>query len=138
MKSAGIESFSDDAGTVEVRDVAAPTPGPGQVRVRMRMAPVNPSDFNYIDGIYERSFARMIWNRGVDRPTDRPGSDVFPRPPYSLGVEGVGVDVLDGLRDLRALVRAGVEHRNAVAASEQAVHDERSRRPGSPDHERVH
>jgi len=91
MKSAAIDSFSDDASTVEVREVAPPKPGPGQVRVRMRMAPVNPSDFNYIDGIYERSFARMIWNRDAERPTDSPGSDVFPRPPYSLGVEGVGV-----------------------------------------------
>ena len=86
-----IDAFSDDASTVEVRDVAVPTPGSGQVRVRMSIAPVNPSDFNYIDGIYERSFARMIWNRGAERPTDRPGSDVFARPPYSLGVEGVGV-----------------------------------------------
>jgi NADPH:quinone reductase-like Zn-dependent oxidoreductase len=91
MKSAMIDSFSDDASTVEVREVAVPTPGSGQVRVRMSTAPVNPSDFNYIDGIYERSFARMIWNRGAERPTDRPGSDVFARPPYSLGVEGVGV-----------------------------------------------
>jgi NADPH:quinone reductase-like Zn-dependent oxidoreductase len=91
MKSAAIDSFSDDASTVEVREVAPPKPGPGQVRVRMRMAPVNPSDFNYIDGIYERSLARMIWNRDAERPTDSPGSDVFPRPPYSLGVEGVGV-----------------------------------------------
>jgi len=91
MKSAMIDAFSDDASTVEVRDVAVPTPGSGQVRVRMSIAPVNPSDFNYIDGIYERSFARMIWNRGAERPTDRPGSDVFARPPYSLGVEGVGV-----------------------------------------------
>jgi NADPH:quinone reductase-like Zn-dependent oxidoreductase len=91
MKSAAIDSFSDDASTVEVREVAPPKPGPGQVRVRMRMAPVSPSDFNYIDGIYERSFARMIWNRDAERPTDSPGSDVFPRPPYSLGVEGVGV-----------------------------------------------
>jgi NADPH:quinone reductase-like Zn-dependent oxidoreductase len=56
------------------------------------MAPVNPSDFNYMDGIYERSFARMIWNRGADQPTDSPGSlELFPRPPYALGVEGVGV-----------------------------------------------
>jgi NADPH:quinone reductase-like Zn-dependent oxidoreductase len=91
MKSAAIDSFSDDTSTVEVREVAPPKPGPGQVRVRMCMAPVNPSDFNYIDGIYERSFARMIWNRDAERPTDSPGSDVFPRPPYSLGVEGVGV-----------------------------------------------
>ena len=58
----------------------------------MKMAPVNPSDFNYMDGIYERSFARMIWNRGAERPTDSPGSsELFPRPPYALGVEGVGV-----------------------------------------------
>jgi NADPH2:quinone reductase len=91
MKSAMIDSFSDDASAVQIRDVAVPTPGPGQVRVRMSLAPVTPSDFNYIDGIYERSFARMIWNLGAERPADRPGSDVFPRPPYSLGVEGVGV-----------------------------------------------
>jgi NADPH:quinone reductase-like Zn-dependent oxidoreductase len=58
----------------------------------MSMAPVNPSDFNYMDGIYERSFARMIWNRGAERPTDSPGSsELFARPPYALGVEGVGV-----------------------------------------------
>jgi NADPH2:quinone reductase len=91
MKSATIDAFSDDPSTVELRDVAVPKPGPGQVRVRMRMAPVNPSDFNYVDGIYARSFARMIWNRGAERPTDRPGSDPFPTPPYSLGVEGVGI-----------------------------------------------
>lgn len=91
MKSAAIDAFTDDPGAVQVRDVPSPKPGPGQVRVRMRMAPVNPSDFNYIDGIYSRSFARMIWNHGADRPTDLPGSDPFPEPPYALGVEGVGV-----------------------------------------------
>jgi NADPH:quinone reductase-like Zn-dependent oxidoreductase len=91
MRSAWIDSFSDDASGVEIREVAVPKPGPGQVRVRMRMAPVNPSDFNYIDGTYERSFARMIWNFGAKRPTDSPGSGPFPTPPYSLGVEGVGV-----------------------------------------------
>jgi len=91
MKSARIDSFSVDASTVVVRDVDPPRPGPGQVRVRMRMAPINPSDFNYIDGMYERSFARMIWNLGAERPTDRPGSELFPTTPYSLGVEGVGI-----------------------------------------------
>lgn len=92
MRSARIDAFSDDPSAVEVRDVPAPRPGPGQVRVRMSMAPVNPSDFNYMDGIYERSFDRMIWNRGAERPTDSPGSsEPFPRPPYALGVEGVGV-----------------------------------------------
>jgi len=91
MKSAWIEAFSDDPSTVEVRDLAVPKPGPGQVRVRMHMAPINPSDFNYIDGMYARSFARMIWNRGAERPVERPGADLFPAPPYSVGVEGVGV-----------------------------------------------
>ena len=92
MKSACIDAFSDDPRTVEVRDVPVPRPAAGQLRVRMKMAPVNPSDFNYMDGIYERSFARMIWNRGAERPTDSPGSsEPFPRPPYALGVEGLGI-----------------------------------------------
>jgi len=91
MKAATIDSFSEHASEVAVREIAPSRPGPGQVRVRMRMAPVNPSDFNYIDGTYARAFARMIWNRDADRPTDRPGSDAFPIPPYTLGVEGVGV-----------------------------------------------
>jgi len=92
MRSACIDAFTDDPHTVEVREAPVPTPAAGQMRVRMKMAPVNPSDFNYMDGIYERSFARMIWNRGAERPTDSPGSsELFPRPPYALGVEGVGV-----------------------------------------------
>ena len=90
MKSAMVEAHTDDSSAVVIRDVAIPTPGPGQVRVRMHMAPVNPSDFNYIKGTYERAFARMIWNRGVERPTGPDGSPT-PAPPYSLGVEGVGV-----------------------------------------------
>jgi NADPH2:quinone reductase len=90
MKSAMVDAHTDDPSAVEVRDVPVPKPGPGQVRVRMRMAPVNPSDFNYIDGTYEHAFARMIWNRGVERPTG-PTGDPSPAPPYALGVEGVGI-----------------------------------------------
>jgi NADPH:quinone reductase-like Zn-dependent oxidoreductase len=56
----------------------------------MRLAPVNPSDFNHIDGTYEKAFARMIWNRGVARPTS-PMGEPSPAPPYTLGVEGVGI-----------------------------------------------
>lgn len=91
MKSAYIDLFSDDASTVQIRDLPKPKPSAGQVRVRMRMAPVNPSDFNYIDGTYERAFARMIWNRGALQPAPSPGGEPFATPPYSLGVEGVGV-----------------------------------------------
>lgn len=90
MKSAMVDAHTDDPSAVEVRDVPVPKPGPGQVRVRMRMAPVNPSDFNYIDGTYERAFARLIWNRGVERPAG-PTGDPSPAPPYALGVEGVGI-----------------------------------------------
>jgi len=91
MKSAWIQSFTGDPGKVEVRDVDPPVPGPGQVLVRMRMAPVNPSDFYYIEGTYQSAFARLVWNHGADRPTDRLGNPPFAWPPYSLGVEGVGV-----------------------------------------------
>jgi len=90
MKSAMIQAHTDDITAVEVRDVPTPKPGTGQVRVRMRMSPVNPSDFNYIHGTYEKAFARMLWNRGVERPTG-PGGEPSPAPPYALGVEGVGV-----------------------------------------------
>jgi NADPH2:quinone reductase len=90
MKAAMIDAHTDDVSAVHVRDVSVPKPVRGQVRVRMRMAPVNPSDFNYINGTYERAFARMIWNRGVERPTG-PAGDPAPAPPYSLGVEGVGI-----------------------------------------------
>ena len=89
MRSAAIQSHTSDPNEVEVRDVPVPTPGPGQVLVRMRMAPINPSDFNYIEGTYERAFARMLWNRGVERPVGPNGPS--PAPPYSLGLEGVGV-----------------------------------------------
>ena len=91
MKSVWIESFTDDPTKVELRDVDTPKPGPGEVRVRMRMAPVNPTDFYYIEGTYQSGFARLIWNQGAERPTDRHGNPPFPWPPYSLGVEGVGV-----------------------------------------------
>lgn len=75
---------------VEVRDGPVPRPGPGQVLVRMLVAPINPSDFNYIAGTYEQAFARMLWNRGVERPIGA-GGEALPEPPYSLGLEGVGV-----------------------------------------------
>ncbi len=91
MKSAWIESFTTDPAAVEIRDVATPRPGAGQVLVRMSLAPIHPSDFNYLEGTYQSAFSRLIWNEGVDRPSDRHGNPPFASPPYSLGVEGVGV-----------------------------------------------
>ena len=90
MRSAVILQHTQDPTDVEVRDVSVPRPGPGQVLVRMRMAPINPSDFNYIEGTYESAFCRMLWNRDLERPTGADGEPLA-GPPYSLGVEGVGV-----------------------------------------------
>ena len=90
MKSVMVDSHTDDLSLVAVREVDAPKPGPGEVSVRMSLAPINPSDFNHIDGKYERAFGRMIWNRGLDRPIG-PDGVRSPAPPYALGVEGVGV-----------------------------------------------
>jgi len=94
MKSAWIQSFTDDPAKVELRHVDLPTPGAGQVLVRMRMAPVNPSDFNYIEGTYQSAFARLIWNQGVDRPSDRRGNPPFPWPPYDVVRSRVGAERL--------------------------------------------
>jgi NADPH:quinone reductase-like Zn-dependent oxidoreductase len=90
MRSAVIQAHTTDPTEVVVRDGGVPSPGPGQVLVRMKMAPINPSDFNYIEGTYEHAFARMIWNRNVERPAGA-NDEPLPAPPYSLGVEGVGV-----------------------------------------------
>ena len=91
MKSVMISELSDAAGAVEVREIEPRAPGPGQVLVRMRMAPINPSDFNYVDGTYHQALARMIWNQGANHVAAQPGAEAFPLPPYALGVEGVGV-----------------------------------------------
>ena len=92
MKSVQIDHLSDDVSAVRVVEVPVPEPGPGQVRVRMRLSPVNPSDLNYIRGDYLHALERLIWNRGQAVPCADPGrTRPSPRPPYSLGGEGVGV-----------------------------------------------
>ena len=95
MKSTHLASFTEDAGDIEIVDVAKPEPGPGQVRVRMLLSPVNPSDLNYVHGTYHTAVQRMIWNRET-----RADGQVFfdpghntpcPAPPYALGGEGMGI-----------------------------------------------
>ncbi|MGB5809858.1 MAG: zinc-dependent alcohol dehydrogenase family protein [Polyangiales bacterium] len=90
MKSARIETFTTRAEDIELREVEPPQPARGQVLVRMHMAPVNPSDFNYVEGTYQSAFSRLIWNHGADRPAAQLGNPPFAWPPYALGVEGVG------------------------------------------------
>jgi NADPH:quinone reductase-like Zn-dependent oxidoreductase len=91
MKTSWLPAFSSDASAVQVQERDKPIPGPGQLLVRMRLAPVHPSDFNYIRGTYLTAYERMLWNYGAAQPLERPGAEPFPRPPYALGVEGVGV-----------------------------------------------
>lgn len=96
MKAAMIRAFTEGAGDIRIEEVPVPQPGPGQVRARMLLCPVNPSDLNFVRGTYYRALERIVWNQGR---TD-PGQPVYfdaarrtacPRPPYALGLEGVGI-----------------------------------------------
>lgn len=46
------QEFGDPAAKVELEDYDAPTASSGEVLVRLRYAPINPADFNYIEGTY--------------------------------------------------------------------------------------
>jgi NADPH:quinone reductase len=102
MKSARVREFTQDPGDIRIEDVPVPEPGPGQVRVRMLMAPVNPSDLNFVRGTYYRALERIIWNQGQTAAGRRVCFDPArlaecPVPPYALGLEGVGmVDACGG------------------------------------------
>ena len=96
MRAARIHAFTRDVDDIRIEDVPVPEPGPGQVRVRMLLAPVNPSDLNFIRGTYHEALGRLIWNQGRSATDPRVFFDperrnVCPVPPYSLGGEGVGV-----------------------------------------------
>jgi len=57
----------------------------------MQLSPVNPSDLNFIRGDYAGALERLIWNDGQEVLCYDPGrTQQSPRPPYSLGGEGVG------------------------------------------------
>lgn len=92
MKSVQVDRLSEGFDQVRLVDVPVPEPGPGQLRVRMRLSPVNPSDLNFIRGDYTRALERLIWNHGhEDLCYDPNRTQPSPKPPYSLGGEGVGV-----------------------------------------------
>jgi NADPH:quinone reductase-like Zn-dependent oxidoreductase len=96
MRSARVQSFTQEPADIRVDDVPIPEPGPGQVRVRMLMAPVHPSDFHYVRGIYYHALERLIWNQQRTASDPRvwwdPGRGTeCPAPPYALGGEGVGI-----------------------------------------------
>lgn len=80
------------AGRVRCVDRDPGAPGPGRVRVRMIAAPVHPSDINWIEGTYHEAVRRSIWNHGASSLAFDPDrTRLLPEPPYTLGVEGVGV-----------------------------------------------
>jgi NADPH2:quinone reductase len=92
VRSVQIDRLSDGFDRVRLVDAPVPEPGPGQLRVRMRLSPVNPSDLNFVRGDYIRALERLIWNHGqTDLCYDPKRSQPSPRPPYSLGGEGVGI-----------------------------------------------
>jgi NADPH:quinone reductase-like Zn-dependent oxidoreductase len=96
MKSARLHAYTQQPADIRVEDVPVPEPGPGQVRVRMLLAPVNPSDLNFVRGTYRQALERVVWNQGsagsgshvyFDPERRSPCAD----PPYALGGEGVGI-----------------------------------------------
>jgi NADPH:quinone reductase-like Zn-dependent oxidoreductase len=92
MKSARLSVFSNDPAEIRVEDVPTPEPGPGQVRVRLRLAPVNPSDLNFVRGTYRAALERVIWNAGSGAVSfDPEHRNPCPMPPYALGGEGLGI-----------------------------------------------
>lgn len=92
MKSARLTALTDDPADIRVVEVPRPEPGPGQVRVRMRLAPVNPSDLNFVRGTYRAALERMVWNHGSAQVWFDPARrNPCPEPPYALGGEGLGV-----------------------------------------------
>jgi len=95
MKSARISSFTSNIQDIHIVDAPVSDPGPGEVRIRMLMAPVNPSDLNFLHGTYRDALVRIIWNQGVGNRGQvfyDPGhTHPCPVPPYALGGEGLGV-----------------------------------------------
>lgn len=96
MKSARLNSFTQNVDDIQIVDAPIPTPGPGQVRVKMLMSPVNPSDLNFVHGTYHDALARIIWNHGLTSAGkqvhyDPAHANPCPVPPYALGGEGIGI-----------------------------------------------
>lgn len=96
MKAVRVDAFSDDPGGIRIEEVPVPEPGPGQVRVRMLVSPVHPSDLLFVRGSYYRALERVIWNQGRQDGDGRiffdPGMrNECPVPPFTPGVEGVGI-----------------------------------------------
>lgn len=93
MKSVRVDAFTPNSADLHVVDVPTPQPGPGEVRVRMRLAPVNPSDLNFVHGTYHSALQRVIWNPPGQTQVynDPERASVCPVPPYALGGEGMGI-----------------------------------------------
>lgn len=92
MKALELSEFGRGVGGVRLVERDPGAPGPGRVRVRMIAAPVHPSDMNWVEGTYHEAVRRTIWNHGQTRLAFDPDrTRPLPAPPYTLGVEGVGV-----------------------------------------------
>lgn len=92
MQAIVAQDFADDLSRLSIAERDLPEPGPSQVRVRMLRAAVNPSDFNFIRGDYRDALSRLIWNYGQDECYFDPARQMrYPKHPYVLGGEGVGI-----------------------------------------------
>jgi len=97
MRAIQLHAFSQDFDTIHLEERERPIPQKNEVLIRMLYAPINPSDHNYIRGDYRSALERLIWNRGGDTLYfDPERQNPHPTPPFTLGVEGVGIVVDTG------------------------------------------
>jgi trans-2-enoyl-CoA reductase len=88
-RSVVFREFGDPVERAEIEVCEPPSPGPGEVLVRLLHAPINPADFNYIEGTYGLKPAAF---------------------PAAAGMEGSGevVEVGAGVTDLRVGDRVAI------------------------------
>jgi len=67
MKAIQLLQFTSDISQLKLADVEKPKPGPGQVLVKMRYSAINPSDFNFIRGDYQTTWAEHERRIAVQR-----------------------------------------------------------------------
>ena len=96
MRALRIANLSDDTSAIELADCPQPAPADGEVLVRVKLAPINPSDLNYVRGTYHDALSRVIWNQATTEPRYQPEGDTCVAPPYTIGGEAVGTVVSTG------------------------------------------
>ena len=92
MRAIQFDQFGDPKEILKIVEKPIPEPGKNEVVVRMLLSPINPSDFNMMQGTYHQALSRAIWNQGRSPFTvDPDGKKLGVTLPYTPGGDGVGI-----------------------------------------------